>query len=285
MPGGGDLKAVRAAVAQFTGAYAIAVISTREPGRIVGARAGSPLVVGLRGRPFSGLDAAALLTVTQRVIYLDEGDVADVPRIVRDLRCAASGSSVRSSPSRRRVASSSSAPTGTSCRRKFSNSRVRRRHARRCHRDRAGAIRREGARRARRGRRRAGARPDQPLRGAGGEILGREPCTRALPGRDRERVPLSRHRAQSEAARDRRLAVRRDRGHAGGTQARAGARSACSRSATSRPRRWSGRRSGLSHARRHRGGRGIDEGVHHAAHRAIPVCDGTREGSRATVGR
>src|SRR5512132_4035255 len=45
--GGGDLlRAVQAAVAQFQGAYAIAVICTREPGRVVGARQGSPLVVG-----------------------------------------------------------------------------------------------------------------------------------------------------------------------------------------------------------------------------------------------
>jgi glutamine---fructose-6-phosphate transaminase (isomerizing) len=81
-PGGGDLlRAVRAAVAEFSGAYAIAVISTREPGRIVGARAGSPLVVGLgEDDHFLASDAAALLPVTQRVIYLEEGDVAEVRR-------------------------------------------------------------------------------------------------------------------------------------------------------------------------------------------------------------
>ena len=80
--GGGDLmRAVRAAVAEFHGAYAIAVISTREPGRVVGARAGSPLVVGLGdGDHFLASDAAALLSVTRRVVYLDEGDVADVRR-------------------------------------------------------------------------------------------------------------------------------------------------------------------------------------------------------------
>ena len=80
--GGGDLlRAVRAAVAEFVGAYAIAVISTREPGRIVGARAGSPLVVGLgEDDHFLASDATALVQVTQRVIYLDEGDVADVRR-------------------------------------------------------------------------------------------------------------------------------------------------------------------------------------------------------------
>ncbi len=80
--GGGDLmRAVRAAVAEFHGAYAIAVISTREPGRVVGARAGSPLVVGLGdGDHFLASDAAALLSVTKRVVYLEEGDIADVRR-------------------------------------------------------------------------------------------------------------------------------------------------------------------------------------------------------------
>ena len=80
--GGGDLlRAVQAAVAEFHGAYAIAVISTREPGRVVGARQGSPLVVGVGdGDHFLASDAAALLSVTRRVVYLDEGDVADVRR-------------------------------------------------------------------------------------------------------------------------------------------------------------------------------------------------------------
>jgi glucosamine--fructose-6-phosphate aminotransferase (isomerizing) len=80
--GGGDLlHAVQAAVAEFHGAYAIAVISTREPGRVIGARQGSPLVVGVGdGDHFLASDAAALLSVTRRVVYLDEGDVADVRR-------------------------------------------------------------------------------------------------------------------------------------------------------------------------------------------------------------
>ncbi|SRR6266545_342348 len=81
-PGGGDLlRAVQAATAEFHGAYAIAVISTREPGRVVGARFGSPLVVGVADADhFLASDAAALLSVTRRVVYLDEGDVADVRR-------------------------------------------------------------------------------------------------------------------------------------------------------------------------------------------------------------
>jgi glucosamine--fructose-6-phosphate aminotransferase (isomerizing) len=81
-PGGGDLlRAVQAAVAEFHGAYAIAVISTREPGRVIGARQGSPLVVGIgEDDHFLGSDAAALLSVTRRVVYLEEGDVADIRR-------------------------------------------------------------------------------------------------------------------------------------------------------------------------------------------------------------
>ena len=81
-PGGGDLlRAVQAAVREFDGAYAIAAISTREPGRVVGARAGSPLVVGIGADDhFLASDASALVPVTRRVAYLEEGDVADVRR-------------------------------------------------------------------------------------------------------------------------------------------------------------------------------------------------------------
>ena len=80
--GGGDLKrAVQAAAAEFHGAFAIAVMSTQEPGRIVGARAGSPLVVGIGADDhFLASDAAALLSVTRRIVYLEEGDIADVTR-------------------------------------------------------------------------------------------------------------------------------------------------------------------------------------------------------------
>jgi len=76
----GDLlRAVQLAVAEFHGAYAIAVISAREPGRVVGARQGSPLVVGVGADDhFLASDAAALASVTRRVAYLEEGDVADI---------------------------------------------------------------------------------------------------------------------------------------------------------------------------------------------------------------
>jgi glutamine---fructose-6-phosphate transaminase (isomerizing) len=80
--GGGDLLvAVQRAIAQFKGAYAIAVISTRERGRVIGARQGSPLLVGIGDHDhFLASDASALMPVTRRVAYLEEGDVADVRR-------------------------------------------------------------------------------------------------------------------------------------------------------------------------------------------------------------
>ena len=78
----GDLlAAVMKAVREFRGAYAIAAISTREPERIVGARAGSPLLVGVgEGDHYLASDASALAPVTRRVVYLEEGDIADVTR-------------------------------------------------------------------------------------------------------------------------------------------------------------------------------------------------------------
>ncbi|HUH93711.1 MAG TPA: glutamine--fructose-6-phosphate transaminase (isomerizing) [Casimicrobiaceae bacterium] len=78
----GDLlEAVRKTVAEFRGAYAIAAITTREPGRLVGARAGSPLLVGIAADDhYLASDASAISSVTRRVVYLEEGDVADVTR-------------------------------------------------------------------------------------------------------------------------------------------------------------------------------------------------------------
>jgi glucosamine--fructose-6-phosphate aminotransferase (isomerizing) len=78
----GDLLgAVQKTVAEFRGAYAIAAISTLEPERIVGARAGSPLLVGIAEHDhYLASDASALSSVTQRVVYLEEGDFADVTR-------------------------------------------------------------------------------------------------------------------------------------------------------------------------------------------------------------
>jgi len=71
------LAAVQATVEELHGAYALGVMSKTEPGRMVVARRGSPLVVGLGiGENFIASDVAALLPVTQRFMFLEEGDVA-----------------------------------------------------------------------------------------------------------------------------------------------------------------------------------------------------------------
>ncbi|HEX5613399.1 MAG TPA: glutamine--fructose-6-phosphate transaminase (isomerizing) [Burkholderiales bacterium] len=76
---GSLLEAVRAAVKRLAGAYAIAVLSRREPHCVVGARAGSPLVVGEgAGEMFLASDALALAGTTDRIAYLEEGDVAEI---------------------------------------------------------------------------------------------------------------------------------------------------------------------------------------------------------------
>ena len=76
----GDLfDAVKASVLQLRGAYAIAVIHVDEPMRMVGARAGSPLVIGAgNGETFLASDAMALAGVTDQIVYLQEGDVVDI---------------------------------------------------------------------------------------------------------------------------------------------------------------------------------------------------------------
>ncbi|EIL98433.1 glutamine--fructose-6-phosphate transaminase (isomerizing), partial [Rhodanobacter thiooxydans] len=74
-------EAVLATVRELEGAYAIAVLSRDEPGHVVGARRGAPLLVGLGiGENFLGSDAQALVQVTHRMVYLDDGDVVEITR-------------------------------------------------------------------------------------------------------------------------------------------------------------------------------------------------------------
>ena len=76
----GDLfAAVRNAVAELRGAYAIAVLSEKNPEALVVARKGAPLLLGLgKGENFAASDASALLQVTKKMVYLEEGDVAEI---------------------------------------------------------------------------------------------------------------------------------------------------------------------------------------------------------------
>jgi len=78
----GNLEAaVIEALRQVEGTYGIAVLSSREPGKIVAARKGSPLLVGIgEGEFFVASDASAILAHTRQVVYLDDGDIAVVTR-------------------------------------------------------------------------------------------------------------------------------------------------------------------------------------------------------------
>ena len=76
----GDLlEATHRAVTQLAGAYAIAVVSASKPDRVTVARVGAPLLLGLgEGENFAASDASALLQVTRKIVYLEEGDVAEI---------------------------------------------------------------------------------------------------------------------------------------------------------------------------------------------------------------
>ncbi|PHN22822.1 glutamine--fructose-6-phosphate transaminase (isomerizing) [Pseudomonas phytophila] len=73
--------ALKASVKELHGAYGLAVISAKQPDRLVAARSGSPLVVGLGlGENFLASDQMALRQVTDRFMYLEEGDIAEIRR-------------------------------------------------------------------------------------------------------------------------------------------------------------------------------------------------------------
>lgn len=73
------LAATRAALAELVGAYAIGVVAADNPDQLIGARRGSPLLLGVgAGEHFIASDVSALLQVTKNMVYLEEGDVAEV---------------------------------------------------------------------------------------------------------------------------------------------------------------------------------------------------------------
>ena len=75
----GFLEAVKHAIKSLDGAYALGIMSTVEPNTLVACRKGSPLVIGVGiGEYFIASDVAALLPVTQRFIFLEEGDIASI---------------------------------------------------------------------------------------------------------------------------------------------------------------------------------------------------------------
>ena len=75
------LHAVIAATQRLQGAYAIAVVNRDQPGHVVGARRGSPLLIGVgENENFLGSDVQALIRVTNRFVYLEENDIAEITR-------------------------------------------------------------------------------------------------------------------------------------------------------------------------------------------------------------
>ena len=89
--------AVRKSVVELVGAYAIAVVSESDPTRLVVARHGAPLLLGLGdGENFAASDTSALIQVTQRVVYLEDGDCAELT--LDGVRVSDSGGKVVSRP-------------------------------------------------------------------------------------------------------------------------------------------------------------------------------------------
>lgn len=82
LQGGDDLLgALQRTVKELTGAYALAVVSRKEPDRMVCARMGCPLLIGVgEGENFIASDVSAIIQATRRVIFLEEGDTAEVTR-------------------------------------------------------------------------------------------------------------------------------------------------------------------------------------------------------------
>lgn len=75
------LQATKDTVKKLEGAYAICILSKKDPDHIIGVRHGSPLVIGVgAGENFFASDPLALLPVTKQYIYLDEGDIADITK-------------------------------------------------------------------------------------------------------------------------------------------------------------------------------------------------------------
>ncbi|WP_394213538.1 glutamine--fructose-6-phosphate transaminase (isomerizing) [Enterovibrio calviensis] len=84
--GGSLLDAFQRTVAQLHGAYGTVVMDRRDPERLIAARSGSPLVIGLGiGENFLASDQLALLNVTRRFLFLEEGDIAEITRRAVDI--------------------------------------------------------------------------------------------------------------------------------------------------------------------------------------------------------
>lgn len=125
------LEALKKALSRVTGAYAVAVFDKRHPERIVGARQGSPMVVGLgEGENFIASDAMALVGVTDKIVYLDDGDIVSMTKDTCEI-FARTGSDTWQPVERKAVivqayaGAAELALIATTCKRKSSSSRAR----------------------------------------------------------------------------------------------------------------------------------------------------------------
>jgi glucosamine 6-phosphate synthetase-like amidotransferase/phosphosugar isomerase protein len=116
----------RGAEWQVDGTYGIAVISSDEPDKIVAARKGSPLLVGIGdGEYYIASDASAILAHTRQVIYLDDGDIAVLTRMATRSSTSSRGAGEAGQRSTGTSRRSSAAAIRTSCSRRSSSSRPR----------------------------------------------------------------------------------------------------------------------------------------------------------------
>ena len=248
-------------------------------------------VVGLGEQEnFVASDVAALLPVTRRFMFLEEGDVAEVTRAeVRifdregnrveraDARERAVGRCRREGPVPALHAQGN--PRAAARRRRYAAGARRQRRA--CSRPRSGRPRPQvfGARRKRAHRRLRHELPRRHRRA----LLHRAVLPAAVPRRDRERIPLPQPGRAAEVAAGDHLAVGRDRRHAGGDAARQAARVSRDARHLQRARELAGARIGPgdADARRSRDRRRLDQGVHDPAGRARHARDRARPATTA----
>lgn len=124
---GGTLRdAVLRAIPQLRGAYGTVIMDSRDPSTLLTARSGSPMVIGLgMGENFIASDQLALLPVTRRFIFLEEGDIAEVTRrSVTVFDTKASRLSVRRSNQTCNTTRATKVLTVTTCRKRSTNSQT-----------------------------------------------------------------------------------------------------------------------------------------------------------------
>jgi hypothetical protein len=272
------------------GAYAIAVFCRDEPQRVVGARAGSPLVLGVgQGENFLASDAMALAGVTDQIVYLEEGDVVDLQ--LGKVWISARDANGRFVPVERPVrtvqAHSGAAELGPY--RHYMQKEI-------FEQPRAIADTLEGVAgitpelfgdKAPGGssRHRPRAHPGlrhQLLQRQHRALLAGEHRRHPDHGGDRQRVPLPRQRARPAHAGRHHQPERRDGRHHRRAQARAqpGHGAHADHLQRGHQRHGARMRAGLHHARRRRDRRGQHQGLHHPAGRPVPADAGAGAGAR-----